>query len=94
MFKLILVIPNTNEEKKMKLETVYQVGVQMRDVPHVTACVYVEGYYEVCWIIDILDYVNRIRNGCMFAQSTPPLLVEIETSILAMPTQFQRRSPT
>ena len=51
MFKLILVIPNTNEEKTEEGETVYQVGVQMSHCacdPHVTACVYVEGYYEVC----------------------------------------------
>ena len=43
--------------------------------------------------IDILDYVNGIGNGCMFAQSTPPLLVGMETSILTMPIYFSVNHP-
>ena len=39
-------------------------------------------------IVDILDYVNRIGNGCMIAQSTHPLLVGMETTILTMPIQI------
>ena len=38
--------------------------------------------------IDILDYVNGIGNGCIFAQSTPLLLVGTETSILTAPISF------
>ena len=49
--------------------------------------------WQVC-TIDILDYVNEIGNGCIFAQSTPPLLVGMETSLLTTPVSFQRRSPT
>ena len=45
------------------------------------------------WTIDILDYVNGIENGCIFTQSTPPLLVGMETSILTTPIQFQHRFP-
>ena len=45
-------------------------------------------------VIDILDYVNGIGNGCIFAQSTPPLLVGTETSLLTTRVSFQRRSPT
>ena len=43
--------------------------------------------------IDILDYVNGIGNGCMFAQSTPPLLVGTETSILTTPVHFSVDRP-
>ena len=43
--------------------------------------------------IDILDYVNGIGNGCMFAQSTPPLLVGTETSILTTPIHFSVDRP-
>ena len=38
--------------------------------------------------IDILDYINGIGNGCIFAQSTPLLLVGTETSILTTPISF------
>ena len=38
--------------------------------------------------IDILDYINGIGNGCIFAQSTPSLLVGTETSILTTPIHF------
>ena len=51
-------------------------------------------HFLVSKIIDILDYVNGIGNGCIFAQSTPPLLVGTETSLLTTPISFQRRSPT
>ena len=51
-------------------------------------------HFLVSKIIDILDYVNGIGNGCIFAQSTPPLLVGTETSLSTTPISFQRRSPT
>ena len=35
-----------------------------------------------------------VCNRCMFAQSTSPLLVGTETSILTMPIQFQHQLPT
>ena len=50
-------------------------------------------YFTLCTTTDILDYVNRIGNGCMFAQSSPPLIVGTEMSILTTPIHFSVDRP-
>ena len=49
--------------------------------------------WRLCCSIDILDYVNGIGNRCMFARSTPPLLVGTETRIFTMPIHFSVDRP-